>query len=359
MDKALTYCTLAVLLLLSVSCAKPLKWVNPQEPENSGDMVTVLFSASDAADSKATGITDESERSIGRWAVFAFDDSSNWFRYATSDTGGDIAMNLRAGRQYTCYAVVNYSTSGTGAFVPSTITEPSHIKNKVAYLGDNAVGRLLMYGRKTITPVPGMQECRIAVKRIVSRINLTGISVDFSAKPLLAEKTFTLRHVYVTNAYRTTLFGSDYTEAQLSDARTAWYNSGGWHRGESAEPEMDALLGQRGINTVITSDSPYLVPLSFYAFPDPVPIGNDRHQMAVWCRRCTRLIIEATLGDETMYYQINVPAMERNYVYSATDIVIRGRGSSDPEIIDIDPNVLDLSFDINDGWDGSDSEINL
>ena len=358
MYKALTYCTLAILLLLSVSCAKPLEWVNPQEPENSGDMVTVLFSAAEAG-SKATGISDESERSIGRWAVFAFDDSSNWFRYATSDNGGDIAMNLRAGRQYTCYAVVNYSTSGTGAFVPSTISEPAHIKNKMAYLGDNAIGRLLMYGSVTITPVAGIQDCHIAVKRIVSRINITGIAVDFSAKPLLADKTFTLRHVYVTNAYRTTPFGADYTAAQLSDARTAWYNSGGWHRGENAETAVDALLGQRGINTVITPNAPYTVPLSFYAFPHPHPLVGDRHDMTVWTRRCTRVVIEATLGSETMYYQINVPEMERNYVYSAANIVIRGRGSSDPEIIDIDPDILDLSFDINDGWDGNDNELNL
>ena len=359
MYKVLTYCTLAILSLISVSCAKPLRWADPQEPENSGDMVTVLFSAAGTAGSKATGISDESERSVGRWAVFAFDDSSNWFRYATSESGGEIAMNLHAGRQYTCYAIVNYSTSGTGAFVPATITQPSQIKTKVAYLGDNAIGRLLMFGSVTITPVPGTQDCHIEVRRIVSRINITGISVDFSAKPHLAEKTFTLRHVYITNAYRTTPYWNDYSAAQLSDARTAWYNSGGWHRGENAETSMDALLGQRNINTVITADTPYNVPLSFYAFPCPVTVKNDNHNMDAWTRRCTRLIIEATLGDETLYYQINVPEMERNYVYSATNIVIHGRGSSDPEIVDIGPDVLDLSFDINDGWDGNDNELNL
>ena len=94
-------------LLTICSCAKPLEWSDPYQPENNGDMVTVLFSAHDAGKSKATGITDESERVIGRWCVFAFDDQNNWFRYATSDSGDDIPMNLRAGRQYTCYAIVN------------------------------------------------------------------------------------------------------------------------------------------------------------------------------------------------------------------------------------------------------------
>ena len=346
-------------LLAVISCAKPLEWADPFQPENNGDMVTVLFQARQTGGSKATGITDEGERSIGRWCVFAFDDETNWFRYATSESGGDIPMNLRAGRQYSCYAVVNYSTTGTGAFVPSTISTPAQLREKVAYLGDNAVGRLLMYGSDTITPAAGNQECGIAVKRIVSRINITGIGVDFSDKPYLAEKTFTLRHVYVTNAYRTSTYGEDYGAADLSSARTAWYNSGGWHRGESAETAMDKLLGQRDINAVLTADTPYTVPLSFYAFPNPVTIGDDDHQMDVWTPRCTRLVLETTLDNETLYYQINVPSMERNHVYSATDIVIRGRGSSDPEIVDIDPSVLDLSFDMDDGWDGSDAEVSL
>lgn len=346
-------------LLTICSCAKPLEWSDPYQPENNGDMVTVLFSAHDAGKSKATGITDESERVIGRWCVFAFDDQNNWFRYATSDSGDDIPMNLRAGRQYTCYAIVNYSTMGTGAFVPSTVSAPAQLAEKVAYLGDNAVGRLLMYGSETITPSASSQECGIAVKRIVSRININGIGVDFSDKPYLAEKTFTLRHVYVTNAYRTTTYGDDYSAADLSSARTAWYNSGGWHRGENAETSMDNLLGQRGINAVLTAGSPYTVPLSFYAFPNPVDLADDDHQMDIWTRRCTRLVIETTLGNETLYYQVNVPAMERNHVYTASNIVIRGRGSSDPEIVDIDPSVLDLSFDMEDGWDGSDAEVNL
>lgn len=348
-----------MLAVLIPSCAKPLQWVDPYQPENNGDMVTVLFSAREGIPGKASGITEESERNIGRWAVFAFDNQSSWFRYATSESGEDIPMNLRAGRQYSCYAIVNYSTSGIGALVPSTVTDPSQLKDKVAYLGDNAVGRLLMYGSITLIPSATSQECAIAVRRIVSRINITGIGIDFTGKPYLAEKTFTLRHIYVTNAYRTTLYGGDYGISELSSARTAWYNSGGWHRGETAEEEMDALLGERSINAVITPEKPYTVPLSFYAFPNPVPIGEDRHQLDPWTYRCTRLVIEATLGSETLYYQVNVPAMERNHVYSASNIVIRGRGSSDPELLEIDPAVLDISFDMDDDWDGADDELNL
>ena len=346
-------------LFLFLSCAKPLQWVNTQEPENRDDMVTVLFSAAEGGLSKVSGITDASERHIGRWAVFAFDNSSSWFRYATSDSGGDIPMNLLAAHSYSCFAIVNYSTSGTGAFLPATVSTPDDLSEKVAYLGDNAVGNLLMYGSASFTPLTGAQDCTIPVKRIVSRINVAGISVDFSEKPHLAAKTFTLRHIYITNAYRTTKYGSDYSWTEISDARAAWYNSGGWHRGENGESGMDSLLGQRNINAVITQANPYTVLQSFYAFPNPLSREDDDQQLTVWSRRCTRIILEATLGDETMYYQIHVPSMERNYVYTAADIVIRGRGIHDPEIPD-DSYSLDVNISIQDGWDDpAGGELNL
>lgn len=346
------------IILVTLSCAKPLQWVNPQEPENRDDMVTVLFSAAEGGLSKVSGITDASERHIGRWAVFAFDNSSSWFRYATSDSGGDIPMNLLAAHSYSCFAIVNYSTSGTGAFLPATVSTPSDLSEKVAYLGDNAVGNLLMYGSASFIPMTGAQDCTIPVRRIVSRINVPGVAVDFSEKPLLAAKTFTLRHIYITNAYRTTTYGSDYTLSELSDARAAWYNSGGWHRGESGESGMDALLGQRNINAVITAGSPYTVLQSFYAFPNPVSREDDDQQLTQWTRRCTRIVLEATLGDDTVYYQIHVPEMERNYIYTADNIVIRGRGSHDPEIPDEEN--LDVSVSIQDGWDDSaGGELNL
>lgn len=344
----------------ALSCAKTPVWANPLEPENSADMVTVFFSVDGDVPGKATGVSDASEKSIGRWTVFAFDQSVNWFRYATSQSGGEIPMNLIAGRTYTCYAIVNYSTVGTGAFNPAQVRSPSDLTGKVAYLGDNSVGNLQMFGSQTIVPAAGEKGSRsIRVQRIVSRINLTKVAVDFSDAPALKTKTFTLRHIYVTNAYRTTRYGADYPASGLSGSRSAWYNTGGWHRGESAESGMDALLGGRNLNTVITKDSPYTVTHTFYAFPNAVKKADDNHSLDRWTSRCTRIVLEVTLDDTTMYYWVNVPEMERNHIYTADSVVIRGRGSNDPEIYDIDPGAIDVSFHIDDGWDGTGGELYL
>ena len=228
--KSLLYSAITVAI---IACARPP--VIPEDPSPAGDepTVSVVFSASGPA-TKVTGITSAGETAIGRWAVFAFDNASGWYTHETSAVGAPIPMVLRAGRTYTCYAMVNYPTSGTGAFDPSTVHSPSDLTGKVAWLPDNSIGSLLMFGSVSFTPSAtfydpedpssAVSENRsITVTRLVSRIDLNSIAVDFSGKPTLAAKTFTLKGIYVTNAYRTSRYGSDFFPAELSGSRAAWY----------------------------------------------------------------------------------------------------------------------------------------
>lgn len=360
----------AAIILAAVSCARPP--ILPDDPSPAGDepTVSVVFSAS-GPNSKATGITSSGETAIGRWAVFAFDNVSGWYTHETSVVGDPIPMVLRAGHTYTCYAIVNYPTTGTGAFNTTKVHSPSDLRGKVAYLSDNSVGSLLMFGSVTVTPSAtfydpadpssAVSENRtISVTRLVSRIDISRIAVDFSGKPALQAKTFTLRGVYVTNAYRTTRYGTDYNQADLSGNRQAWYNTGGWHRGEAGVSGFDAILGDRGINAVITPSSPYTTAHSFYAFPNATPTDDDDRETAAWSVRCTRLVIEATLGDETLYWGITVPSMVRNRIYSAASVTIHGRGSTDPEAETTEIDVTVTDTDWNDGWDNPDDpEIDL
>ena len=222
-----------------------------------------------------------------------------------------------------------------------------------------------MFGSTTLTPArldydpedaPGSytpESVTINVQRMVSRIDVVKVAVDFSAKPHLAAKTFTLRGLYLTNVYRTARYGSDYAFSELSATRTAWYNTGGWHRGESADAGIDALASNTGINVVIDGSTPYNVKNSFYAYPNATPIGSDMHAMGSWYRRCTRIIIEADMDGTVMYYQVNVPSMERNHIYSVSNIVIKGLGSKDPEVVDYYEDGESVSYSIETSdWDG-------
>lgn len=351
-----------LVLAAAASCAVPY-----QPEDTAGDysavadslLVNVSFSVSEGSGTKITGVTDADECLIGRWAVFAFDGSGH-FRWKSSDEGSPLTLQLIAGREYTCYAMVNYSVTGVGAFDPSSVRTTEDLTGKVAYLEDNGVSSLIMFGHTDLTPVQGAPvSVTINVRRLVSRIDLRGLEVDFSAKPHLAGKTFTLRSVYVTNAYRTTSYGADYTFPELSETRSAWYNTGGWHRGEPSEAGMDALLGDRGINSVVSAGNPYTGIHSFYAFPNPTPEAQDIRDAGAWTRRCTRLVIEASIDSDIVYYAISVPGMVRNRIYAASNVVIHGRGSNDPEIIDIDPDVIEVDLEpvIDDSWDGAGSII--
>lgn len=366
MNKHLTTTLLlSAAVLAGGSCAKPLADIDISAPTGTGPLVEVAFSALDGARrviTRATDIVPSGEQNVGRWAVFAFDNESGWYAYATSSSGTPVTINLRARRSYTCYAIVNYPASGTGAFNPASVRTTSDLTGKLAYLSDNAAASLLMFGSEQVTPSPAdydpeegnvpSVETTISVSRLVSRIDVSGIRTDFSEKPSLVAKTFTLKHIYVTNAYRTTRYGSDYSFTELSASRSAWYNTMGWHRGESGETGTDALLDDRGIDAVLTAGTSYTTAHSFYAFPNPMPLSADSHDISEWTKRSTRIVLEATLGDDTVYYQITLPAMERNHIYSAQDIVIRGRGSSDPEDIIPGSDVVSFSVETVD-WEGN------
>lgn len=343
-------------LVLMASCAVPYSPEEPEAffPEEDSLLVSVTFSASGSPGTKVTGVTEDAERAIGRWCVFAFD-SQGRFRYGDSGAGNPIELKLSAGRTYTCHAICNYQVTGPGAFDPASVRTPADLSGKIAWAGDNRADALLMYGTSEVTPGAGDNPpLTINVKRLVSRIDIRSLKVDFSGKPYLESKTFTLRAIYLTNIYRTTRYGVDYTFAELSATRSAWYNTGGWHRGEEADSGIDSLVGDLGIDTVVSASVPYERAHSFYVFPNPTSTGNDIKTTESWTRRCTRLVIEATIDDDTVYYSIDAPAMERNRIYAASEVTIHGRGSKDPEIIDIDPDIIEVTLEpvINDSWNG-------
>ena len=364
--KKLTLAAVAALaLVVAFSCAKPLPPLPEEQPDGEGEIVSVPFLVRAEDGTKVTGAVLSDEENLVRWTVFAFDAETGWFRWVSSSGSATVHMNLRAGRTYRCYALVNYAISGSSAFDPETVTNETSLRGKVAYLGDNGRDRLMMYGGPLeFTPVATYYDPTlvnpteyvtkvITVHRIISKVNVNGVSVDFSTKPVLASKTFTLKHIYMDNVYRTTRFGSDYAYSELSASRVSWYNTGGRHRGEAAVLGIDALVEDRDINRILTTGgTAYSTVHSFYVFPNATPLGSDQRQMDSWTKRCTRVVLEATIDAETVYYAVTVPDMLRNHVYTASNIVIHGRGSNDPELLDYDEDVIDVTFSVStDGWE--------
>lgn len=318
------------LMALLVSCEKPSEEVP----------VNVSFTL-DGLQTKVTGVSYADESTVVRWTVFVFDTRSGWFRYGSSDDAAPVTLSLVAGKRYLCLALANYPLSGPGALDPSAVTSADDLADKVAALDDNAPGRLLMFGEASLLPSTGNRVASIPVRRLVSRVDVQGVSVDFSQWPAWTGKTLLLKHIYLTNAYKTTTYGAD--NDSVSPVCSAWYNTLGWHGGGAVSAAMDALLGDRDINTSVDALHPYSLSHSFYFYPNPVEEDDRRND--AWTPRRTRLVLEASVDGETFYYPIDIPPMERNSICAARNLVIRGPGFSHPEGGTVAGGILEVDWD--------------
>lgn len=307
-----------------------------ERPES--PLVEVSFTCSEPQ-TKAAGASEADEYAISRWTVYVFDTRSGWFRYGSSDDAAPVTLQLQAGRPYACVALVNWPPDREPN--PSTVLSAGDLAGKTACLEENAPGRLLMFGEDRLIPVPGTSEKNIRVRRLVARLDVRGISLDC---PEWSGKTILLRHIYVTNACKTTQYGMDLTS--VSSARTNWYNTLGWHGGGDASESMDALLSDRDIDAVIDATHPYTVPHTYYFYPNPVE--DDVHNPSGWSPRHTRLVLEAAVDGENYYYPITLPPVSRNQICRASGIVIHGPGSPYPEGAALADGSLSIDWEVAD-----------
>lgn len=250
----------------------------------------------------------------------------------TSSSGAAIRKTLPAG-DYQAFAVVNPPASFSPASYPDTDT----FSEAESSLDDNAPGRLVMAGNRTVTvlgPNGGTQ--RIGVDRLVCKAGIRKISVQFD-NPGLATRSFRLKGIYLTNCYGRTRYGSDLTAGDILSRSSLWYNRMGYH----ADGGVNGLLAETGLDIAITENRPYTQEHVFYFYPNPLTETLDTRS-GTWTRRRTRLVLEAQVGEGTYYYAITLPASQRNRTYLVEEAVIRKLGSRDPEADE--PGSLDVTF---------------
>ena len=303
-------------------------------PPGSGS-VEVVFSVLGET-TRATGT--DGEAAVDDWALLLYRDG-RLAEAGTSSSGSEIRKMLPAG-DYTAFAVVN----PPAGFDPAGFPDPGALAGAESTLGDNAPGRLVMAGRRSVTvPVPDGSVQRIGVDRLVCKAGIRKVAVQFT-DPGLAARPFRLKGIYLTNCYGKSRYGSDWTaEGILSDA-SAWYNRMGFH----SEAGVDGLLAETGLDIPVTADRPHAQEHVFYYYPNPLPASLDTRS-GTWSRRRTRLVLEAQIGDRTYYYPVTLPESQRNRTYLIEEAVIRNLGSLDPERDE--PGAIDITFSTSpDDW---------
>ena len=344
-------CTIRTLLfaagvsMMLLSCHK-----EPDSVESSGTAVLTLGGA--CQHTRATGILPENESRIHRWAYWMFNRSGRAVKCGVG-TGGRLDVSLPTG-YYTVVVLANHPTSGIRALPISVGTTLDALLNRISDLSDNAENSFVMKGNASIIIEEGkLSPVEVRMERLVSKVGVKKIRVSYD-KPALSAKTTTLRGIYLTNLYRESRYGNDYSDSELEASRSKWYNSMGWHRwdAETVNGAIDALVGDRNLSVNLTVSAPYAQAHYFYCYPNPSRKEYDMHDVASWSIRSTRLVIETQVDGKNYYYQIQLPPMKRNTPYVAEEVVIRSLGSLDPE--DIVPGSLEVTFSTGvKGWEGS------
>ena len=297
--------------------------------------VEVVFSVLGET-TRATGT--DGEAAVDDWALLLYRDG-RLAEAGTSSSGSEIRKTLPAG-DYTAFAVVN----PPAGFDPAGFPDPGALAGAESALGDNAPGRLVMAGRRTVTvPVPDGNVQRIGVDRLVCKAGIRKVSVQFK-NPDLAARPFRLKGIYLTNCYGKSRYGSDWTAEDILSTASVWHNRMGFH----SEAGVDGLLAETGLDIPVTADRPHTQEHVFYFYPNPLPASLDTRS-GTWTRRKTRLVLEAQIGDRTYYYPVTLPESQRNRTYLIEEAVIRTLGSLDPE--KDEPGAIDVTFSTSpDDW---------
>lgn len=273
--------------------------------------VTFVLDSEGAESTRAATAADEAAI---KDACLYFINASGAVVDAVPVTGNTVFRNFEAGT-YKAYAVANCGMT------VSSFSSESEINACVRSLASEA-GAFSMVAGKSFS-VPADQTCNLTVERLVSKVEIDRISVDFSQYPDLTAKTFTIDSIYLVNvAGQSTLAdGTSFLPAAAS-----WINRRGY-----AQSQSDALVCE-AVRRTVTSSSPHTVPHYFYCYQNNA--STDSHA-ATWSARHTRLVVACTLGAAKTYYPIDISGpdgrLARNCRYVISELVITDLGSSGPD----------------------------
>lgn len=312
MRKIFAFAASAAVSVLSVftGCQKDV-----MSDHKSDEKVTLKVSVHNPDTKVLSGADDTGIKS---YQVFLFNEDGVIEDYV-NQASSDITLDCTTGDK-TVIVLANAPDLGY-------VMDLETLNTKTSLLSDNAPDAFVMEGRQNarILTSDGAY-LSIAVTRKVTRVQLTSLKVAIDM-PQYKSLPFKVQSVYLINVPAEMPY-FDYVESSL------WYNKSGY----AQEDYNDLTYDDMG-DFEITAETPYTAQNAFYCYPNHV--SQDSFE-AEWCPRNTRLVVEATLGDEKYYYPVKLPKLEQNKCYEVNLIVTRP-GAPTP---DYDIKKFDADFNI-------------
>ncbi len=297
---------MAAVLIMAAACNQLQTVEEEKEITEGNDSVTVTVNVSGGASTRSTSITSADEKKVADLQLFAFNSDGNIDSYAKG-TSTSLKINVTAGTK-DFVALVNCPDLGNTA-------RKADLMKTVSYLKNNKSGHFEMIGEVDGVKISANTNLDLKVKRIVSKVVIEKISADFTS-PYLSSQIFKVTGIFLSNVVASNCYGLN--ASTFED----WVNK---NEMSSTDPARD--LTQDIFDVDVKSTTPYTTVHSFYCYPNPTATDSNS---ATWSERYTRLVVRTTLGGTVGYYNIKIPDIGSNKIYTIKELKITKRGSFYP-----------------------------
>ena len=303
MNRIFIRAIIAAVCLCSVftACKKELSDVHP-----SSEKVILRVAVPMGDETKVISGIDET--AVNNYQVFLFD-SDGSLEDCVSQSSPDIVFSCTYGKK-TIVALVNAPSM-------ADVTDYETLTAKQTYLSDNHADAFVMSGSTTIeikSTVPDVVS--IQVTRKVAKIELASLEVDIDI-PQYSSLPFKVSAVYLINV------PAEMPYLEYATA-TVWYNKMGYN----AEND-NTLIYDDMDDFEVTDETPYITRNTFYCYANHTLTDSFA---STWTARCTRLVVEAMLGETKYYYPVTIPKVNANKKYEV-NLKITRPGSLTPDTI--------------------------
>lgn len=284
-------CAAASVLAVFTGCQKDV-----MSDHKSDEKVTLKVSVQNP-DTKVLSGADET--GIKSYQVFLFNENGVVEDYV-NQASSDITLDCTTGDK-TVIVLANAPDLGD-------VVDMEMLSTKTSLLSDNAPDALVMEGRQNVKILSSDGAyISVAVARKVARVQLASLKLAIDM-PQYNSLPFKVQSVYLINVPAEMPY-FNYVESSL------WYNKSGY-----VQEDYNDLIYDDMEDFEITAETPYTAQNVFYCYPNKIP--QDSFE-AEWCPRNTRLVVEATLGDEKYYYPVKLPKLEHNMRYEVNLVITR------------------------------------
>lgn len=290
----------SVVMSMMTLIACETKNLMPVQQENDDVTLEVALSMP-----KTRVVDTGDEDAVNTYQVFVYSlDSELLETYAkVSGTETSVKLNCRVGRKE--IVVLANAPDHTA------LTSLSLMKQTRSMLEHNAVGALVMEG-SSIVDLTSSSSVEVKLKRIVAKVRLTDIKVDFESASY-DESQFEVLSAYLINVPADKKYLA--TTAETTDELpTCWYNKLGYIFNSMYDSLLYSEINVQGVTDYETDHV-------FYCYPNPY-VADD-YSSEVWTERPTRLIVKAQYEDNVYYYPISLPVLRQNTVYDVSLVITR------------------------------------